>query len=194
MPADDGVGKVALSRSSASIIPMTNRHRLRASNGYICQNTQNADSFRKAIIGSAGTGGKTMTAPDDLQQALFLRLKSDASLSALLGGAGLLERPTDNAAFPYVTCGQTSAFDWDTSTENTDDQLITLHVWSKAHGDAETLAIMAAIQARLADAALVIGPRGQTRLSLEFAEARPDEDLLVHHGLLRFRAITQENA
>ncbi|RUU02406.1 DUF3168 domain-containing protein, partial [Mesorhizobium sp. M7A.T.Ca.TU.009.01.3.2] len=41
-----------------------------------------------------------MTAPGDLQQALFLRLKSDASLSALLGGAGLLERPTDNAAFP----------------------------------------------------------------------------------------------
>lgn len=135
-----------------------------------------------------------MIAPGDLQQALFLRLKSDASLSALLGGAGLLEQPADNAAFPYVTCGQTSAFDWDTSTENTDDQLITLHVWSKAHGDAETLAIMAAIQARLADAALVIGPRGQTRLSLEFAEARHDEDLLVHHGLLRFRAITKENA
>ncbi|RUZ56520.1 DUF3168 domain-containing protein, partial [Mesorhizobium sp. M7A.F.Ca.US.003.02.2.1] len=54
-----------------------------------------------------------MTAPGDLQQALFLRLRSDPSLSALLGGAGLLERPADNAAFPYVTCGHTSAFDWD---------------------------------------------------------------------------------
>jgi len=135
-----------------------------------------------------------MTAPGDLQQALFLRLKSDASLSALLGGAGLLERATGNAAFPYVTCGQTSAFDWDTGIENNDDQLVTLHIWSKAHGDAETLAIMAAVKARLADAVLVIGPRGQTRLSLEFTEARYDEDLLVHHGLLRFRALTRENA
>ncbi|TGV72905.1 DUF3168 domain-containing protein, partial [Mesorhizobium sp. M2D.F.Ca.ET.145.01.1.1] len=90
----------------------------------------------------------------------------------LLGGAGLLERATDTAAFPYVTSGQTSAFDWDTGAENNDDQLITLHVWSKAHGEAETLAIMAAIKARLADAVLVIGPRGQTRLSLEFTEAR----------------------
>lgn len=135
-----------------------------------------------------------MTAPGDLQQALFLRLKSDKSLSALLSGAGLLESPTANAAFPYVTCGQTSAFDWDSGAENNDDQLITLHVWSKAHGEAETLAIMDAIKARLANAAMTIGPHGQTRLTLEFTEARYDEDLLVHHGLLRFRALTQENA
>ncbi|TPL55709.1 DUF3168 domain-containing protein [Mesorhizobium sp. B2-4-4] len=135
-----------------------------------------------------------MTAPGDLQQALFLRLKSDPSLSALLGGAGLREQPTDNVASPYVTCGQTCAFDWDTGAENRDDQLITLHVWSKAHGEAETRAIMDAIEARLADAVLEVGARGQTRLSLEFSEARYDEELLVHHGLLRFRALTQENA
>ncbi|TGQ66812.1 DUF3168 domain-containing protein [Mesorhizobium sp. M00.F.Ca.ET.186.01.1.1] len=134
-----------------------------------------------------------MTAPGDLMQALFLRLKSDASLSALLGGTGLYERATDSAAFPYVTCGLTSGFDWDTGAENNDDQLVTLHVWSKAHGDAETRLIMNSIEARLADAALAIGPHGQTRLSLEFAEARYDEDLAVHHGLLRFRALTQEN-
>jgi hypothetical protein len=51
---------------------------------------------------------------------------------------------------------------------------------------------MDSIKARLDGAALSIGPRGQTRLSLEFAEARYDEDLAVHHGLLRFRALTQE--
>lgn len=135
-----------------------------------------------------------MTAPGDLQQALFQRLKSDASLSALLGGAGLIERATDNVAFPYVTCGRTSAFDLDTGADNDADQLVTLHVWSKTYGEAETRNIMDRIEARLAGSALAVGPRGQTRLSLEFAEARFDEDLAVHHGLLRFRAITQENA
>lgn len=135
-----------------------------------------------------------MTAPDDLLQALFLRLKSDASLSVLLGGAGLLEQATENGAFPYVTCGHTSAFDLDTGADNDADQLVTLHVWSKAHGGAETRVIMDTIEARLAGAALAIGPHGQTRLSLEFAEARYDEDLAVHHGMLRFRAITQEIA
>ncbi|MBZ9674810.1 DUF3168 domain-containing protein [Mesorhizobium sp. ES1-1] len=135
-----------------------------------------------------------MTASIDLQQALFQRLRSDKSLSALLGGAGLLEQPADNVAFPYVTCGQTRAFDWDPGAKDSADQLITLHVWSKAQGDKETQAIMERIKARLADAVLVIGPRGQTRLVLEFSEARYDEELLVHHGLLRFRAMTQENA
>lgn len=133
-----------------------------------------------------------MTAPGDLMQALFLRLKTDASLSALLGGAGLLERANDKAAFPHVTYGRTSAFDLDTGADNNGDQLITLHVWSKAQGEAETRLIMDSIKARLDGAALSIGPRGQTRLSLEFAEARYDEDLAVHHGLLRFRALTQE--
>lgn len=133
-----------------------------------------------------------MTAPGDLMQALFLRLKTDASLSALLGGAGLLEQANEKAAFPHVTCGRTSAFDLDTGADNDGDQLITLHVWSKAQGETETRLIMDSIKARLDGAALSIGPRGQTRLSLEFAEARYDEDLAVHHGLLRFRALTQE--
>jgi hypothetical protein len=133
-----------------------------------------------------------MTAPGDLMQALFLRLKTDASLSALLGGVGLLEQANDKAAFPHVTYGRTSAFDLDTGADNDGDQLITLHVWSKAQGEAETRLIMDSIKARLDGAAFSIGSRGQTRLSLEFAEARYDEDLTVHHGLLRFRALTQE--
>ncbi|MDX8531200.1 DUF3168 domain-containing protein [Mesorhizobium sp. VK25A] len=133
-----------------------------------------------------------MTAPGDLMQALFLRLKTDASLSALLGGAGLLEQANNKAAFPNVTYGRTSAFDLETGADNDNDQLVTLHIWSKAQGEAETRLIMDSIKARLDGAALSIGPRGQTRLSLEFAEARYDEDLAVHHGLLRFRALTQD--
>ena len=43
---------------------------------------------------------RTMTAPGDLQQALFLRLKTDPSLAALLGAAGLAERVTATAAYP----------------------------------------------------------------------------------------------
>jgi hypothetical protein len=135
-----------------------------------------------------------MTAPGDLMQALFLRLKTDASLSALLGGTGLLERASDKAAFPNVTYGRTSGFDLDTGADNDADQLVTLHIWSKAQSEAETRLIMESIRARLDGAALAIGPRGQTRLALEFAETRYDEDLAVHHGLLRFRALTQESA
>jgi hypothetical protein len=135
-----------------------------------------------------------MTAPGDLMQALFMRLKTDASLSALLGGVGLLEQANDKAAFPNVTYGRTSAFDLETGADDDSDQLVTLHIWSKALGEAETRLIMDSIRTRLDGAAFSIGSHGQTRLSLEFAEARYDEDLAVHHGLLRFRALTQEAA
>lgn len=135
-----------------------------------------------------------MTAPGDLLQALFLRLKTDAALSALLGGTGLLEHASDKAAFPHVTYGRTSGFDLDTGADNDSDQLVTFHVWSKAQGEAETRLIMESIGARLDGAAFSIGSRDQTRLTLEFAEARYDEDLAVHHGLLRFRALTRESA
>ncbi|MES0131755.1 DUF3168 domain-containing protein [Mesorhizobium sp. M0029] len=134
-----------------------------------------------------------MTAPGDLLQALFMRLKSDASLTALLGGAGLREQAADSAAFPYVTYGRTSAFDLDTGADNDDDQLITLHVWSKAQGEAETRLIMDSLRARLDGAAFATGSRDQTRLSLEFAEARYDEDLALYHGVLRIRALTEQS-
>lgn len=135
-----------------------------------------------------------MTAPGDLMQALFMRLKTDRSLSQLLGGTGLLERASDKAAFPHVTYGRTSAFNLESGADNDNDQLVTLHVWSKTQGDAETRLIMDSIRSRLDGAAFSIGSRDRTRLSLEFAEARYDEDLAVHHGLLRFRALTQESA
>lgn len=135
-----------------------------------------------------------MTAPGDLMQALFMRLKTDRSLSALLGGAGLLEQASDKAAFPHVTYGRTSAFNLDTGADNDSDQLVTFHIWSKTQGDVETRLIMDSLRKRLDGAAFSIGSRDQTRLSLEFDEARYDEDLAVHHGLLRFRALTRESA
>jgi len=100
-----------------------------------------------------------MTTPDDLMQALFLRLKTDASLSALLGGIGLLESASDKAAFPNVTYGRTSAFDLETGADDDSDQLVTFHIWSKAQGEAETRLIMDSIRSRLDGAAFSIGSR-----------------------------------
>ncbi|TPN83098.1 DUF3168 domain-containing protein [Mesorhizobium sp. CU2] len=134
-----------------------------------------------------------MTAPGDLMQALFMRLKTDRSLSQLLGGTGLLEHASDKAAFPHVTYGRTSAFNLESGADNDNDQQVTFHVWSKTQGDAETRLIMDSLRKRLDGAAFSIGSRDRTLLSLEFAEARYDEDLAVHHGLLRFRALTEES-
>lgn len=133
-----------------------------------------------------------MTAPAaELQKAIFEALSGDAALVGLLGGARIFDHVPANTAFPYLTFGRTSIYDWSTGTESGTEQLFTLHAWSKAKGKKETLEIMEIARARLDAAALPLDGHQLVNLRLEFSEARYDEDLAVHHGLLRFRAVTE---
>ena len=132
-----------------------------------------------------------MAAPAaELQRAIFETLGADSALAAALGGERIYDQPPKNVASPYITFGRTSVYDWATGSELDGEQLFTLHVWSKAKGDTETLQIMEIMRARLADASLPLDGHEPVRLTLQFAEARYDEDLAVHHGLLRFRAVS----
>jgi hypothetical protein len=136
-----------------------------------------------------------MTAPAaDLQKALFEALADDASLSAALGGAKIFDHAPADVRFPYVTFGKTSIYDWSTSTETGTEQLLTLHIWSKARGRKETLDLMQIVKARLDDATLGLGAHHLVNLSFRTGEASYDSDLSVHHGLLRFRAVIEETA
>jgi hypothetical protein len=136
-----------------------------------------------------------MAAPAaELQKAIFSALAADAALVAALGGAHIYDQPPKKAAFPHLTFGRTSVYDWSTGTELDTEQLFTLHVWSKAKGDAETLGIMEIIRAKLADSLMPLDDREPVRIKPEFFEQRYDEDLAVHHGLLRFRAIAEAPA
>ena len=131
-----------------------------------------------------------MSSAVELQKAVFEALAGDAALAALIG-TNILDRAPANVAFPYITFGRTSIYDWSTGTESGTEQLFTLHIWSKAKGKKETLEIMELARARLDDAALGLDDHHLVNMRLEFAEARYDEDLSVHHGLLRFRAVTE---
>ncbi len=130
----------------------------------------------------------------DLQKALFEALMGDSVLVSALGGAKLFDHVPAHVAFPYVTFGRTSVYDWSTSTESGTEQLLTLHVWSKARGKKETLDIMEQVRASLDQAPLTLDDHHLVSLRLEYSEARYDEDIDVHHGLLRFRAVTEDIA
>jgi hypothetical protein len=132
-----------------------------------------------------------MTAPAaELEKAILAELGGDAALVAALGDARIIEQASSaTAAFPYVGFGRTSVYDWSTGTEKDTEQLFTVHIWSKAKGEAETVGIMEIARSRLADRIVALDSRQSVELKLEFAEARYDEDLAVHHGLLRFRAV-----
>jgi hypothetical protein len=132
-----------------------------------------------------------MTAPAvELEKAILAELGGDAALVAALGGTRIVGQASSaSTAFPYVGFGRTSVYDWSTGTEKDTEQLFTVHVWSKAKGEAETVGIMEIARSRLADRVLALDSRQSVEVKLEFAEARYDEDLAVHHGLLRFRAV-----
>ncbi len=133
-----------------------------------------------------------MTAPAvDLQRAIHALLTADAGLVAKLGGQKVFDATPPNANFPYVSFGRTSMYDWSTGTEIGTEQLFTIHVWSKAKGKTETLEIMETIRQLVDAAPRELGDHALVNLMLEFAEARYDEDLSVHHGLLRFRAVME---
>lgn len=136
-----------------------------------------------------------MNAPAiELQKAIFKTLKQSGALTGLLGGDKIFDQVPPKTAFPYVTFGRTSLYDWSTGTESGTEQLFTLHIWSRATGKKEALDIMEACKACLHDGALALEGHHLVNMRLEFAEARYDENLLVHHGLLRFRAVTEPAA
>lgn len=128
----------------------------------------------------------------ELQTAIFQALSADSALVAELGGARIFDQAPASVSFPYITFGRTSVYDWSTGTESGTEQLFTLHIWSKARGKKEVLEIMELARLRLDNAALPLAGHHLVNLRLEFAEARYDDDLAVHHGLLRFRAVTEE--
>lgn len=130
----------------------------------------------------------------DVQKALFEALASDAALTAMLGGEKIFDHAPADVRFPYVTFGRTSLYDWSTSTESGTEQFFTLHVWSKAKGKKETLAIMDEVRSRLHDADMTLGTHHLVGLRFETGEVRYDEDVAVHHGLLRFRAAIETAA
>lgn len=136
-----------------------------------------------------------MNAPAvELQKAIFTALKQDAVLTGLLGGDKIFDQVPVKVTFPYVSFGRTSLYDWSTGTESGTEQLFTLHIWSRARGKKEALDIMEACKTCLHDDTLSLDGHHLVNLRLEFAEARYDENLLVHHGLLRFRAVTEPAA
>ncbi|MBP0617924.1 DUF3168 domain-containing protein [Jiella mangrovi] len=127
----------------------------------------------------------------ELQQSIFSTLTSDPALTALLGGPKVFDRRPERANFPYLTLGRTAVVDWSTGTEDGAEHILTLHVWAKGGGKAETYAIMDKVAEKLNDTALALEGHHLVNLRLQFAEARREEDSSTYHGILRFRAVTE---
>ena len=131
------------------------------------------------------------TASWALQKALFSALSSDGTLLSLLGGAKIFDDVPQETALPYVTFGQTSSRDWSTGTEEGEEHVMTLHVWSEAAGRREVNAILGEVKRVIAGASMPLAGHQLVNLRLEFAESRREADGETYDGVARYRAVTE---
>ena len=91
-----------------------------------------------------------------LQEAIHARLTSDAALTALLGGPRIYDHVPNASRTPYVTFGPSIARDWSTGTEDGEEHVVTLHIWTDAGGRKASDAIVAALRTALHDSELFL--------------------------------------
>lgn len=131
------------------------------------------------------------SASRDLQRSIYSALAANPSLTGLLGGARIYDDVPRNAAFPYLTIGQSTVRDWSTGTELGHEHLLTLHVWSRAAGRKESHEIMSAVETVLHDAPLALERHRLVNLRHELSETRRETDGETYHGIVRYRAVTE---
>jgi hypothetical protein len=131
------------------------------------------------------------SASSSLQQSIFSTLSANAALTALVGSDRIYDDVPQGSPLPYLTIGQTTVRDWSTATEDGNEHIFTLHVWSGAKGKKETSEIMGAIRNALHDQPLALTGHRLVNLRHEFSEARRAPDGETIHGIARFRAVTE---
>ncbi len=127
----------------------------------------------------------------ELQKSIYQKLRSDAELAALLGGAKIYDDAPQRTEFPYITFGRSAVRDWATGTESGHEHVLTLHVWSRAAGRKQVHEIIGTIEALLHDQPLVLNGFRLVNLRHENSDARRDPDGETYHGTVRYRAVTE---
>jgi len=129
-----------------------------------------------------------------LQKSMVAVLRSDAALTSLLGGQRIYDQAPRRAAYPFVTIGHSIARDWSTSSDVGCEHLLSLHVWSKAGGKKQIYAIMNRVRQVLSGSELALSDHQLVNMRHVADDARLDRDGETHHGLMRFRAVTEQLA
>lgn len=126
-----------------------------------------------------------------LQQSIFSTLTANATVNALLGPNRIFDDVPQGSPLPYLTLGQTTVRDWSTGTEDGNEHILTLHVWSDARGKKQASEIVGAIRTALHDQPLTLVGHRLVNLRHEFSEARREPDGATIHAIARFRAVTE---
>lgn len=127
-----------------------------------------------------------------LQKALIAHLKGDAALKALLGDpARIWDAAPDNPGFPHLLTGRGESRPVRADGGGIEHAL-TLTVVSRFRGTEEVRAVLAAVRARLTDAAVQADGVRTANLRVTFADVFSGAGGARTFAVLRMRAVTEE--
>ena len=127
----------------------------------------------------------------DLFTAIYSALDGNAALTALIGEHRVFDTPKAGLAPPYVVIGDETANDFGSSAGDAQEHTITVHTWSEKPSTLQCKQIMSAIRVALHTVALSLSGGSLVNLRQEFKETFRDPDGVSHHGVQRFRALTE---
>jgi hypothetical protein len=132
----------------------------------------------------------------ELFAAIYAVLAADAPLVALIGADKVFNGVKDGTALPYVDIGDDTATDYGSSSGDAQEHTVTIHCWANQplSGKSAKLLVtqmVAAVRLALHDVDLTLSAGVSPNLRCEFRETARDPDGVSWHGVLRFRAVTQ---
>lgn len=134
----------------------------------------------------------------ELITAIYSALANDATLTTLLGSSGRVFNGVGaGQSTPYVDVAEATAVNYRTSSGDAQEHTITLHVWTEQYsGETESARQrVAKLMARVRDVMhynpLNMSAGNMPNLICEFNEVMRDPDGISWHGVLRFRAVTE---
>ncbi len=127
-----------------------------------------------------------------LQKALLDHLRADADLAALLGDPPRVhDQAPAQPVWPMVLFGRAETRPWGGLDGEGLEHALTLTCLSKFDGAEEAKAIVAALRARLHNAALTLDGWRLVNLRVTYGDVFRAADGRTIHGVLRLRAVTE---
>lgn len=126
-----------------------------------------------------------------LQQALFARLSSDATLNEKLGAGRIYDAVPEGAALPFGVLGDSEEADLSASGLRLARHEGQVSFWSKAAGRAEAKELLSLARAALLTAPLDIAPFRLVDFTLPRAEVVLAEKNSRREGRLFWRALVE---
>jgi len=125
-----------------------------------------------------------------LQAAVIARLRGDAGLLALLGGAHVHDHVPRALTPPYVALARMETRPLGSSVVTGAEHRVVFHIWPAAQGRKDAHAIAAAIETALTAPLTLDGAHLVNLSAISWACARLDKDR--HRGVLAIRAVTED--